>query len=170
MIKKAFENIAKEVNGTYEHSEFRHVSLTSRDIPTSFHSLSVVHLNIPIDLVFEFGGHNMATVNSSIAVQKTVPAFTVTTKSQMSRLFSKKKHPFTVKSEDQNFTSTINQFLSVSKYKEIAQKTTFEPQIHGEMEDGVYTINTSFYLGFDDKEKAIIPSLNLHRKFIEILS
>jgi hypothetical protein len=170
MIKEAFENIASVVDGTYEYSEFRHVSLTSRDIPISFHRLSVIHENIPIDLIFEFGGHSMAKITSSVTVNEKTPSFTVTTRSQIRRLFSKDKHPFTVKSEDQNLKSTIYQFLSVSKYKEIAQKTTFEPQIRGEMEDGIYTIKTSFYLGFDDKEKAIIPSLDLHKNFIELLS
>ena len=43
----------------------------------------------------------------------------------------------------------------------------FEPEIKGSMKGDEYILTTKFYLGFDDKEMSILPSINLHKMVID---
>jgi hypothetical protein len=167
MIREKFEEIANQLNCKYEYSEKRLVSLISRNIPTSWHHITLEYNKVIINLVYEFGGDNLAEIKSSIKTVNNIPNFNVTTKNQIQRLFSKDKRPFRIETSDPLFESKIMNFLDSSKYNEIAQKTTFEPEISGVKKEGEYIICTSFYVGFKDKELSVLPSINLHKMFID---
>nr|WP_299206737.1 hypothetical protein [uncultured Brumimicrobium sp.] len=167
MIREKFEEIASQLGCKYEYSEKRHVSLISRNIPASYHQMTLEYKTVKIEVLYEFGGQNLAWVKSSIKTNKNLPNFTVNTKSQIKRLFSKDKHPFIVKSDDTLFKAFILKTLETTSYNEIANKTTFEPKLSGNKIEGYYKINTNFYIGFDNKEQSILPSINLHKSIID---
>ena len=167
MIRETFEEVAAQLNCKYDYSETRSVSLVLRNIPTTYHRIALEYKTVNIELLFEFGSQNHGWVKSSITTDKNLAGFTVETRSQIQRLFSKDKKPFIVKSDDPILESFILNALEESKYNEIALKTTFEPKISGTKESKQFMVKTNFYIGFADNEKAIIPSINLHKIIID---
>ncbi len=169
MIRAKFQEVANQLDCKYEYSEKGHVSIISRDIPVSFHKLTILYKSVTINLVYEFGGQNLGKVETIIDTNKKIHNFSVQTKSQIQRLFSKEKHVFKVEAKDHIFESEIKEILYSSKYNDIVIKTTFEPEIAGLKQEGQYTISTGFYLGFEDKELSIIPSIDLHKRIIDVV-
>lgn len=167
MIRETFEEIAAQLNCKYDYSETRSVSLVLRNIPTTYHRITLEYKTVNIELLFEFGSQNHGWVKSSITTDKNLAGFTVETRSQIQRLFSNDKKPFIVKSDDPILESFILNALEESSYNEIALKTTFEPKISGTKESKQFMVKTDFYIGFADNEKAIIPSINLHKRIID---
>jgi len=167
MIKEKFEEIAEQLGCDYNYSEERHVSLVSGNIPISYHSLTLTYKTVKIELQYEFGGQNLASVKSAIETDKKVPDFKVKTRSQIKRLFSRNKSPFIVQSKDDLFDVFILNVLDDAGYNEIATKTTFDPELSGVNTADHYKLSTNFYLGFDDKENSILPSINLYKRIID---
>jgi hypothetical protein len=167
MIQENFEEIAIQLNGEYKYSEKRSVSAVSRNFPTSYHSLIVEYNSVSINLLYEFGTDHLAKIKSIIRTDKNLPDFSLTTKSHIKRLFSRDKGPFKIETSEPEFESILLDFLESSKYNELANKTTFEPEMKGLKSGAEYIVTTTFYLGFNDKELSIIPSINLHKMIID---
>ena len=167
MIRAKFEEVANQLGCKYEYSEKGHVSFISRNIPASYHTLTLEYNSVTIKLVYELGSQNLGKVKSVIETSKNIVNFSVTTKSQIQRLFSKDKEPFKIESKDPIFESKIRTFLKSSIYHDMVNRTTFDPEICGVKSEGKYTIYTNFYLGFEDKELSIIPSIDVHKKIID---
>ena len=169
MIEKKFKEIASQFGYKYVFSQTRIKSIGGSNIPIDTHELSVVHKSVTIKLIYEFGNKSLAEVHSLIEGVRAFPNFTISTKSQIKRLFSKNKSPFIVKTKHTALKTLLLDTLMASNYKEIAKNTVFEPTIKGVLEGNQYVISTSFYLGFEDKEMSILPSINLHKNLIDTI-
>lgn len=166
MIKEKFEEISAEFGYPYTYQEEYIKSLGGSNIPITTHRLVVEYKSITILLNYEFGNTTMAEVKCSVPTKQVLPEFKVSTKSQINRLFTQKSDTFSITCADNNFKSALKEILANSKYTEIANSTQFEPQISGTFKDEVYHLKTSFYLGFNDKEQSILPSIDLHKALI----
>jgi hypothetical protein len=167
MIRKKFKEIASHINCEYVFSQEYFKSIGGSNIPVDSHNLTVNHNSAVIKLTYEFGNTSIGEITSIIETMKELPNITVVTKSQIKRLFSKNKSPFVVKTDDSGFKTFFIDALESCNYNQIAKKTVFEPEIKGFMKGDEYIIRTKFYLGFDDKEMSILPSINLHKKVID---
>lgn len=167
MIQKKFKEIASQINCEYVFSQEHLQSIGGSNIPIDSHNLTVEHNSVVIKLTYEFGNTSLGEITSNIETTKELPNITVVTKSQIKRLFSKNKSPFVVKTDDSGFKTFFMNSLESSNYNQIAKKTVFEPEIKGSMKGDEYILTTKFYLGFDDKEMSILPSINLHKMVID---
>lgn len=166
-MKETFEALALQHGWKYRYTEQRSVSLVSRNIPVSYHHLDAKFNGVDVHLVYEFGGNNMAQISSQVKTGKKIADFTVTTRSHIQRLFSKNKQAFKVHSNDPKTISFLVDLLDASSYHELVLNTTFEPEIRGESSGEYYQVKTIFYLGFNDKELSIVPSIELHRQIMD---
>lgn len=169
MIKEKFEEIAAQLGCHYDYEEEFIKSLGGSNIPISHHRMTIEYKSVLIKLIYEFGNTNLAEVKCTIETRKNLPLLSLSTKSQMKRLFSKNKSPFIVKCKDPMFESYVRSTLDLSYYHSLARETSFEPELNGVKEQGNYNLTTIFYLGFDNKEMSILPSIDLHKKIIDYL-
>ena len=88
MIREKFEEAANQLGCKYQYYEKRLVSLTSRNIPTSYHNIALEYNSVIINLIYEFGNHHLGKVNTVIKTNREDPNFSVTTKSQIHSPFT----------------------------------------------------------------------------------
>ena len=167
MIKEKFKEVANLIGGVYQFHAQKIKSLGGSNIATDTHELTFFYKSIMIKLMFDFGITNLAEIECVIKSRKVLPEFSVATKNQIKRLFSRDKSPFKVKSSDPLLGSRILKCLVDSNYQTLANETQFEPEIQGSYREDKYSIYTKFYLGFEHKEMSILPSIDLYKMVID---
>ncbi|WP_157454183.1 hypothetical protein [Crocinitomix catalasitica] len=162
-----FKEVANQIGGEYVFHAQKIKSLGGSNIASNAHEITLVYKSILITLIYDFGITNLAEIECVIKSRKALPEFSVATKNQIKRLFSRDKSPFKVKSSDPLLDSRILKCLVDSNYQTLANETQFEPEIQGSYREDMYRIYTKFYLGFEHKEMSILPSIDFYKMVID---
>ncbi len=170
MFESKFRKISEQYNAEYKKTEHKVSSTLGSKMPITIHNFKLTHNNSAINIVYEFGNSNVAEINLEISNKTKIPNFEVRTREQLSRLFSFNKNPWKIKSNNIIISKKLNELLNQSGLTEIAKNKTFEPTIIGNNLNGLYKLNTIFYLGFDDKEDSLVPIIDFHKSFIEFIN
>lgn len=170
MLREKISEIAKQLNAQYNYEEYYVQSLGGSNIPISHHEIMLQYNAIAIRLDYEFGNHSLGKILSSFETSRILPEIKVSSRSQFNRLFSKEKNPFKIECDSSSLKEHVIHALESSGYSALANRTTFEPEIHCIKRENSYELNTVFYMGFNDQEQSIIPSIELHKQLIDKLS
>lgn len=168
MIEAKFIEVSEKVDGIYKREDASYkLDLQGSTMPVTKHFLRVDYKSNIIDIQYEFGNTNVAQVVSSIRSKRALHPLKLTTKSHLGRLFSRSKHPWTIKCKDSNTKTIIENTLEQSGLKELAEERAFEPDVEILPEGQFYKVKTHFYLGFDNKEDSLLPVVNFYKKLID---
>ena len=169
MMKTVFENVAKELQCTYECKDDKYTGFNRSLATVSTHQLSIEYKDCIIDVQYEFGKTNLAEIKTTIKSDQRLFGFSVRSGNHFVRLFTKKGEMLKVKTENKGLKVEILKLLKDNNLEKMANDTAFEPEIDSKFLDGHYIIDTKFYLGFDNKEDSIIPIVNFYKGMIDYL-
>lgn len=170
MLQEKIAEVAVQLNGQYNYEEYHVKSLGGSNIPVSIHNITVIYNSVEICLNYEFGNHSLGKIQSSFETSKILPEIKVSSRSPFNRLFSKGKKPFKIECDSSSLKEYVIRTLESSGYSALANRTTFEPEIHCIKRENSYELSTVFYMGFNDQEQSIIPSIEVHKQLIDKLS
>ena len=167
MIKSKFTEISKLFNYDYEINEFTVDGSLGSKISISIHKLELKYQNTPIKIIYEFGNSNVAEIKLIIELNEKCKNFKITTSDNFWRLISFNKNVWNIYCKNQNTKNYLFNSLKNFSLTKMAENSTFEPIIKGQIESNYFIINTKFYLGFKNKEESILPIINFHKSLIE---
>ncbi len=170
MFESIFKEISELYSCSYKSEHFKVYGEMLSILPISIYTLDLIHNEIPINITYEFGNHNIAEIKFEFNSINQITEFHLHTKSNFLRLFDYKKKIWKIKCESKSMINKIKSILRLVEYTKMAQKAAFEPLINGIYSNGKYYVNTKFYLGFDNKENSIIPTIEFHKNLIDFLT
>lgn len=159
---------------SYENAKLHHEESKVKMLGTGVSiTISIFRIEVPfknhlIKIKNEFGTINSATVEMKIE-QGIIPEFIIESRNHLQNLFSLKKKRFTVKCDDLQYKSMIEEAILSSGMDKIAKENLFEPIIKVENNSGVQSINTRYHLQFNDKINGIKALIDFYKILIERL-
>jgi hypothetical protein len=168
MIEEKFEELAEKYEGRYTFHEIEHRGPGLRKFSVEYYQLKLEYMACPIHIKFEFGNFNLAHVTCVLDAKRSFPDFQIERMGHFIQLFKRGKQPWKVHVKDPMLEQKLLHLLTASGLDEVARKTAFEPEISGKREAAEYTLNTRFYLGFDDKEHSAQPLIEFYRGVIDL--
>lgn len=167
MIEQKFKELSLEYNCDFDHFEYIVEGRAGSKIQISVYTTKVVYRNIPIDIKFEFGNHNLAEFKFQLVLSEQAPEFEIITRDNFTRLISFNKEIWSVKCKDTHVASSLKKVLNSSRLTEMADNTTFEPNIKGYKNSNKFYLYTKYYLGFHNKEQSLKLVLDYHKNMID---
>ncbi len=167
MFEEILSTLASDKNCTYTREDFTVAGNWGASAPVSIHRLRIAHEGLEIQMKIDLGNHNLAEVNVVIPVNSLVSDFKLTTKEQLSRLFSFDKSPWKVKTKDPQLNREVSKALDQSGLTKLAKDEIFVPTIEGLYKDLTYTVFTRYYLGFNNKEKSVELVIEFYKELIQ---
>ncbi len=168
MIKSEFTKISTLIGAKYEYREEVVKSLPNTSHPITYHEMSFPYGQHLIEMEYEFGNTNIATIKCKLSSKKKHYFFSLKKMNHIKKLFSKQKNSLKVINPDQNIRLKIEEILNKTGLEKIAQDTLFEPKVEFKSSENEIKIITKFYLGFDNKENSIVPIIDFYKKLIDI--
>jgi hypothetical protein len=169
MIKSKFIEISNLLNCKYEVEDFTVEGSLGSKLPITIHNLQLEYKGVFINIKFEFGNSNVGEIKFKIRTENKLTEFEVGTTDNFWRLITFEKRIWKIKCQNINIENHLIKSLKSFGLTQMAEKTTFEPQITGKNELDFFVINTKFYLGFENKENSILTLINFHKSLIEYL-
>ncbi|MUU78947.1 hypothetical protein [Winogradskyella endarachnes] len=167
MIEQQFQNLAETYNCKWQNETYRVDVESGFGIEISYYTITIPHQESGITIRYEFGNHNLAKIKSSIKTVNAINNFTLTTRSHFSRLLYSKANIWQIKCKNNVLEKTVLNCLKESGLARLAQTEAFEPTIKGIQNNDTYTLTTEFYLGFNNKEQSLFPSLHFHQLMLD---
>ena len=167
MIKSKFIEISNLLNCKYEVKDFIVEGSLGSKLPITIHNLQVAHKGIFINIKYEFGNSNVGEIKIKIRTENKLTEFEVGTTDNFLRLITFEKRIWKIKCKNINIENHLIKSLKSFGLTQMAQETTFEPQIIGKNENDSYIIYTKFYLGFNNKENSLLPMIEFHKNLID---
>ncbi|WP_299097911.1 hypothetical protein [uncultured Winogradskyella sp.] len=169
MIKEAFQKLADEYQTIYHLIKKRVIGIDNSASEIDIYKIKIPYQQHTIHIKYEFGNHNMAVIETTLIPKTIIPNIELTTRSHFSRLLSFKAKRWSIKSSNRLLERTILENLKATQLTELAEKDAFEPIIKGYQKNENYILNTQFYLGFNNKEKTLVPIITFYKNMIDYL-
>ncbi|MCB0457658.1 MAG: hypothetical protein R2776_03680 [Flavobacteriaceae bacterium] len=165
MIDSKFKELANLYHTEYKREDYKVTGQLFSKLPITVYTIQIIHQNIPIDISFEFGNHNVADFKFKLDLNQRTPNFTITTLDNFSRIFRFHKNTWKIDCKDELMKSSLQRILRTSGFEDLAKKELFEPNIEAKHNSVNYEIKIFYYLGFNNKE----DSLFLVTEFCKLL-
>lgn len=166
MIKKKFEEVARETSSDYELVEELQVGVGFITFPVSCHKLTHVHNNIPIKIVFEFGNEDIGVTTADLPKFDKTLFFHLEKMNHWKRLFKPFSNSLLVVTNYPRRKRLLENIVGESGLENIARETQFEPRLYFTVNSGTLEMKLEYYLGFQNKEEAIHPTLEFFKRMI----
>lgn len=168
MIEEVFKEISENLNCKYLQENTKYSTLSGRSYPVTDHYLEIEYKNSIINASFELGSQDTSEIHTFIETQQPNKRVEITTHGHFKRLFIKNNSPWKIKTSDPIQKKELIKLLESSELNIITKETSFEPIILGIQKGNKYEITTRFSLAFENKEKAILPVINLYKNLIDL--
>ena len=170
MIKSEFRRIAEKYDAKFKYQDNDiSIGMGARS-PRVIYKLTLEHSEIGIILLNETGTAYVGSVSSSFKTVKHSLDFSINTNTHFSRVFSRSKLPFKIKSSNLNLNAFLRDNQNLKRLETIANKTKFEPYIRGSYEENLFQLKVDYHLQFSDWQHVIEPLLDFYKDFIEEFS
>jgi hypothetical protein len=169
MFESEFKKLAEKEKCEYKVKNFVVDGSIGAKLPISIYTINLLYNDIDLEIRFELGNSNVAESKFQIIASKNLPNFKLVTRNHFSRLFFKREQIWKIVCNDSEFKKAVLSILNASGLNEIAQKEAFEPIIEGFYNNDIYNFSIKYYLGFNEKEKSLVPIVKFQKKMIDYL-
>ncbi|MDB4533931.1 hypothetical protein N9242_03595 [Vicingaceae bacterium] len=170
MIESKFQEAAEFTFGNYRYYEKQSKGIIYSTFSIIFHTLEFNYKGNLIKVEYEFGNHNMASISTSVKSVNYNYDFKIKKRGHLMRLFNKTLKSLRVLTPKHFEKTKIESLLLNSGLEEIANDTTFKPTIlFKRVDNNNIEITTQFYLGFENKEEAILPIARFYKGLIDLI-
>ncbi|MFP9113684.1 hypothetical protein ACLI1A_07060 [Flavobacterium sp. RHBU_3] len=169
MIAQQFQELANQHDTQYYIKELKVSGTVGSKLPVAIYTLHIHHRDIPINIKFEFGNHNLAEFDFELPHSATRPDFVIEARDVFERLFSFNKNRWKINCEHGVFKSSLLNLVERSTLNELAKQEAFEPKITGKKTPDSYTVKVVYYLGFNNKEQSLKVVTNFCTSLIDFI-
>ena len=168
-LRKILAELASKEDGKWNATQLKENAGGGVKRFATEYILQFLYKGVTIELKCDFGKYDSCVVYALYPNLIEDYTFSIHTKSQFFRLFSRSKAPFTVRTANDLFRAFLKQNRSLELLEKLARDTQFEPEVRGDSKNGNYLIEIRYSLSFKDKLSSIEPVIELQKSIVDYL-